>query len=432
MYVRRDRSGLSFGKKRRHTPRWRYALWLMGLVFTAVVIWQFDRVQPKVLHQLGIGPTPTAPTHVHANAGYEAYIAGDLEIAIEEFREAVRQEPRNVDYLYELARLLVWTHFGREAAGQNRVEQAVALADQAIEADPNDPRGYAIKCKALDWAGRPNEGIPFCQEAIDIDPTFAESYGYLGEASADVKRWAVAQEYGEQAVTLNPNSVDAHRDYAFTLSAVGAFEATIQQLEIAVALHPNLLPLQFELARFYRVVDLNENAIGIYDRIRGQDPNNPTVYTELCSAYFEIREDSFAQDFCEQAMELDPNYQPAALQSGMVYYTRRNYESAIEAFNTCACLADGGDCDNDPDTPDAPGTGDYPVECWYLRGLAHYYLAECGVAVPILTRSLFLTDRPEIKSIAYDGLEYCRDSGEVFDWPEPTPTPAPEATPIGL
>ena len=61
MYVRRDRSGLAFGKKRRHTPRWRYALWLAGLAFTAVVIWQFDRVQPKVLHQLGIGPTPTAP-----------------------------------------------------------------------------------------------------------------------------------------------------------------------------------------------------------------------------------------------------------------------------------------------------------------------------------------------------------------------------------
>ncbi len=432
MYVDRDRSALTFGRRRRQSSRWRILLWLFLLGVVGVVAWQFDRVKPPLLAALGVGPTATPPAYVRANAGYEAYMAGDLETAIAEFRQAVNQEPNNVDYLFELARLLVLTNFEQEALGQNRVGEATQFAQQAIDADPNDPRGYAIMCKALEWDNRPEEAIPFCLEAIDRDPNFAESYGYLAEASADVKRWAQAQEYGARAVKINPNSVDARRDYAYSLRYVGNFQEAIQQLEYAVALHPNLTFLQFELAALYRLVENPAGAIAIYDRIRSQDPNNVRAYMELCTTYFAEREDTYAQDYCEQAMELDPNYQPAYRQGGQVYYTRRNYESAIEAFEKCACLAEGGDCDRNPQTPDVPGTGIRPVQCWYLRGLAYYYLAQCNFAVPILIRSLDLTAEDSIKAIAYEGLRLCQESGSVFDWPEPTPTPLPEATPIGL
>lgn len=432
MYVRRDRSSLSYSRRRHKTPRWRFGLWFFFLIIAAVVWWQFDRIQPPVLHALGIGPTPTAPAVYHANAGYQAYLAGDLEAAIVEFKKAVAQEPDNVDYLYELARVLLFSKFNQEAVGQRRVEQAIAYAEQAIEADPDDPRGHAILCKARDWNDQAETAIPHCLEAIDLDPLFAESYGYLAEASADVKRWAQAQDYGRKAIEINPNSVDARRDYAWSLRVVGAFDEAIIQMEHAVALHPNLLYLQFELASLYNSVDKPEAAIAVYDRIRSQEPDNVRAYVSLCSTYWHIREDVYAQDFCEQAIDIDVNYQPAYVHAGQVYYTRRNYESAIEAFETCACLAIGGDCDRNPETPDAPGTGVYPVECWYLRGLAYYYLAKCDVAVEVLVDSLYLTDQQLIKDIALRGLELCRDSGEVFEWPEPTPTPLPEATPIGM
>ncbi len=432
MYVRRDRSSLTFGGGRRGTPRWRYLLWVLLFGLVGLAVWQFDRIQPPVLHALGVGPTPTAPAYFHANAGYEAYLAGDLETAIVEFRAAAAQEPGSVDYLFELARILVLSSTNREAVGQGRVDEAVQVAEQAVEADPGDPRGYAILCKSLDWNNRPEEAVPRCLEAIELDPLFAESYGYLAEASADLKRWAQSQEYGRKAVELDPDSVDARRDYAYSLWVVGLYEEAIVQLESAVALHPNLLYLQFELAALYRAIDQPEAAIAVYDRIRSQDPDNLRVYVELCTTYWGIREDIYAQDYCEQAMELDPSYQPAYRQGGQVYYTRRNYESAIEAFETCACLAHGGNCDGEPETPDTPGTGVFPVQCWYLRGLAYYYLARCDVAVPILIESLYYTSEDVIKQNAYRGLELCRESGEEFVWPDPTPTPMPEATPIGM
>lgn len=432
MYVRRDRSALAFGRRRRQSSRWRIALLLFLLGVVGVVIWQFDQIQPPLLAAMGIGPTPTPPAYVRANAGYEAYMAGDLETAIAEFRRAAQQEPDNVDYLFELARLLVFTKDERAALGQDRIGQAISYAQQAIEAAPADPRGHAIMCKALDWDSRPEEAIPYCLEAIDRDPEFAESYGYLAEASADVKRWAQAQEYGRRAIDINPSSVDARRDYAYSLWVVGLYQEAIQQLDIAVRLHPNLTYLQFELAALYRATDNAPAAIAIYDRIRSQNPNNVRAYMELCTTYFAEREDTYAQDYCEQAMELDPNYQPAYRQGGQVYYTRRNYESAIEAFETCACLAEGGDCDKNPQTPDVPGNGIRPVQCWYLRGLAYYYLARCEFAVPILVQSLNLTAEDSIKEIAYEGLRLCQESGSVFEWPGPTPTPLPESTPIGL
>ncbi len=432
MYVHRDRPSLYYKRRRKRIPRLLLVLWFAVLGVAALIFWQMDRIQPPILHALGVGPTPTAPAYYHANLGYAAYMDGDLETSIVEFRKAVEQEPENVDYMFELSRVLIFSKFNRAAEEEDRIGQAVAVAEQAIRADPNDPRGHAILCKALDWDERPEEAVPHCLEAIDLDPLFAESYGYLAEASADLKRWAQSRDYGRKAVELNPNSVDARRDYAFSLWVVGLYDEAILQLEHAVALHPNLLYLQFELAALYRGVDNPEAAIGVYDRIRSQDPNNLRVYVELCSTYWGVREDVYAQDYCEQAMSLDPNYQPAFRQSGQVYYTRRNYESAIEAFETCACLARGGDCDHDETTPDALGTGSFPVQCWYLRGLAYYYLAQCEYAVPVLIESLYLTEFQSIKDNALTGLQLCRDAGEQFEWPDPTPTPGPEATPIGL
>ena len=432
MYVRRDRSTLAFSHRRRRSSRWRVATLLVLLAVAGVTATQINVIQPTLLAALGVGPTATPRAYVRANAGYEAYLAGDLETAIAEFRRAVQQEPDNVDFLYELARLLVFTNREREALGQNRIGEAIEHAQRAIDSNPNDPRGHAIMCKALNFDGRPEAAIPYCLAAIEADPEFAESYAFLAEASADIKRWAQAQEYGKRAVEMNPYSVDARRAYAYSLWVVGVFQGAIEQLEYAVALHPNLTYLQLELALLYRVEDDIPSAIAIYDRIRTLRPNYARAYAELCTTYFYVREDAYAQDYCEQALQLDPNYQRAHQQIGMVYYTRRNYESAIDAFEMCACLAEGGNCDRNPDTPDVPGTGSYPVECWYLRGLAYYYLAQCNYAVPILTQALNLTDQDAIKDIIYEGLRLCRDSGSVFEWPGPTPTPLPEATPVGL
>ena len=53
---------------------------------------------------------------------------------------AVEMQPENVAYLYE---------YGKTLIEVNDIDGAVRIADRAIEVDPRDVRGYALKANAL-------------------------------------------------------------------------------------------------------------------------------------------------------------------------------------------------------------------------------------------------------------------------------------------
>ncbi|HLA42352.1 MAG TPA: tetratricopeptide repeat protein, partial [Aggregatilineales bacterium] len=75
------------------------------------------------------------------------------------------------------------------------------------------------------------------------------------------------------------------------------------------------------------------------------------------------------------------------------------------------------------------------IECWYLRGLAHYLLDNCDQAVPILQEALTMFPDENVERLIYEGLGFCAESDPDFDnsiIPTPVPpTPIPPE-PIGI
>jgi tetratricopeptide (TPR) repeat protein len=363
MQIRRDYSQPFFGARRRRRGTGRllfaYGLFMGGLL--VFVSTQFDRLQMTALAMVGMAPSPTPFASTLAAQGYERYLAGDLEEAAALFEQAHRQQPDNIDYIYEYGRLLIEL---------DRAEEALPLGDRAIELAPRDPRGYALKAKALVWMGESDEAVVVGLAGLDIDPNYAPLHAALARAYIDVGRYQLALDHGAAGVESDPMNVDARRSYAVALIWVGQREEAILQLEEALALHPNLVNTYFELAAQYRGLELYLEAIATYERIRTLDPRNPRALLRLCETYSQIGQDGQAEGYCEDALELNPNYPEAYRALGMVNYRRRNYEGAIDNFEKC--VANGSD----------------EVECWYLRGLAHYYLGDCDEAWQILQEAL--------------------------------------------
>jgi tetratricopeptide (TPR) repeat protein len=368
MQIRRDYSQPFFGARRRRRGTGRllfaYGLFLGGLfVFVST---QFDRLQVTALAAVGMAPEPTPFASTLAGQGYEHYLAGDLEAAAGLFGRAHEQQPDNVDYIYEYGRLLVEL---------DRAEEAIALADRAIQLAPGDPRGYALKSIAQVWIDNSPDAVVVGLAGLDVDRNYAPLHAALARAYIDVGRYQQALDHGARGVELDPMSVDARRSYAVALIFVGEREEAITQLEEAVALHPNFVPTYFELALQYKGLELYELAIATYERIRILDPRNPKALLRLCETYSQIGQDGQAEGYCEDALDLDPNYPEAFRQLGMVNYRRRNYEGAIDNFQQC--VANGSD----------------EVECWYLRGLAHYYLNQCDQAWDVLQEALPMAEQ---------------------------------------
>lgn len=368
MQIRRDYSQPFFGNRRRRRGMWRwiilYVLLIAGFLF--FVDSQFSQLQMMALEMVGQAPPPTPFASTLATEGMAKFIGGRFSEAADLFRRAVDQQPNNVDYLYEYGRSLLElgaddpTYYGL----------AIEIGDRAIAANARDPRGYALKARALDLSGDPANAVPVGQAGLQVDRNFAPLHAALSSAYRNIDRYDVALDEAEQAIQLDPLDPTARRIYAYALIWVGRRNEAIDQLEQAVALNPNHAGPYFELAGMYLNRDDYALAIATYEQVLAMQPDNARAYLRICEAYTRIGEHTRGQGYCEDALGLNSEYAQAWRGLGQVQYSRRNYEGAIDSFERCVEL------------------GSSEIECYYLRGLAHYYLGQCDQAWDLLNESV--------------------------------------------
>lgn len=382
---------------------------VMGLLIAGipvVVAAQYQPLQLTALKALGIAPTATPFASVRAEEGQRMFLTGKLQEAATFYGQAVAQQPDNVDYLYEYGKILIEL---------DRNDEAEALGRHAMEVAPNDPRGYALAANALVWTD-PARAIPLATSGTELGQPFAPLNAALTIAYTNIGRYQEALQRGDLAIRQNPTDAEARRAYAFPLTYVGRYNDAIGQLEQAISINPNLPAPYFELASLYRRLNEEEMAVGIFDRLIELDPNNAKAYLRKCETYAAVGLFRDAEPFCETALDINPQYADAYRMQGQLRYSRRNYEGAIESFNTCVSL------------------GSEDVACYYIRGLAHYFLGQCDQAWSVLNESLARTTASQITDSIKIGLNNVTQNcvayrGQTLPTEIP-PTPIPP-TPIG-
>lgn len=405
-----------FFSDRRRRPRFR-AIFFIGLFLGAGLVLfalQYDRLHLAALDAVGFAPTPTPLPSSLANQGSALYVSGDVEGAAQMFGQAMQQQPDDPDYLYEYGSILI---------DMNLVEDAVPIADRMIAVAPEDPRGYALKARALMWDS-PAEAIQAAILGIDADPNFAPLYAASGVAYTNLGRWQEGLREGARALEIDPMDRFSLFAYQFPLTYVGRYQEAIDYLEQSIELNPNLTEPYFYLAKLYTLPGVNnpEMAIATYYRILDIDPENAKANLRLCETYAGVEYADFriAQPYCDEAIDLDPTYASAYRQRGQMQYNRRNYEGAIESFQECIDL------------------GSDEIACYYLRGLAHYWLGECDQAWAILqdsqTRAQAQGEAESVLNSIQTGLgniqANCSGYSNVSVPTAPPPTGIPP-TPIG-
>jgi len=384
MFVRRSYSEPFFSTRRKKRGHLRKIV-LFTLVLGAAVWFidiNFSTLQSAALEAIGYAPDPTPFASEFATRGMEYYAAGDMRNAALMYVRAVAQQPDNVDYLYEYGRTLL--ELGSE--DPTNYQRVVELGDRAINLAPRDPRGFALKCRALDLTGESANAIPIGQQGLSVDPNFAPLHYALADAYRSIDRYDVAIDRAERAIELDPYDPVARRVYAYALIWIGEVDSAIDQLERAVALAPNNTGAYFELALLYLNAEEPEMAIATYEQILAMQPENYRAYQRLCEAYNQAGEIRRAIGYCQDSLGINDQNAGAWASYGHVQYRNRNYEGAIESFETCVSL--GGE----------------DIRCWYLRGLGHYYLGQCDQAWSVLSEAANIIGQPEDYNPVYEAV----------------------------
>jgi tetratricopeptide (TPR) repeat protein len=150
----------------------------------------------------------TPQVNPRVEAGYSAYLAGDLAAARTEYEQALREEPANRDALLGMGALDV-------RAG--RYESAEALYLRVLQVDPRDPQAQA----AL-FALRSGRSDPLATESrvktlLAADPAAHALNFTLGNQLAQQNRWAEAQQQYFKAYSAEPDNADFVYNLAVSL-----------------------------------------------------------------------------------------------------------------------------------------------------------------------------------------------------------------------
>ena len=424
-------NAMYYDRQRRRRSSLRRVVLLLILIGVGIFI---IANQNELRQQLIPPPTPTATRTarsyvVEAEALQEA---GNIDGAINSYIQAISLEPENVDVLITMAQLM---------ALDDRTEEAVQRAEQAVQLAPKNVKAQAVLTMAYDWhaswlqqhgrdlEAKPNydKALTIGKTAVALDPTYPESYAYLAETYADLNDWENAADYAQQAVDLNPNRVDVQRALGYVRESQGNYSGAAEAYEKAIQLSPRLAYLYLALGRNYRVLASVRDAaywpkaIETFTKATQIDPAFVTAYDELGWTYYSMEDYKQAQKILEKAIEVDPESWSARSHLAATYFARRNYEDSTVTYKKAIELMNQAfDADHYCVTASSQSCNRLVV-AYSTMGWAYCFLGQYqNEALPAFRRALII--RPDDAGVKAT-MDLCH---AVLGTPVPkTPTPRP-------
>jgi adenylate cyclase len=187
---------------------------------------------------------------------------------------------------------------GWNNAGPERLEQALALARKAYEADATSPLACNSMAIALGWLRRLDESLSMIRRAIELDPNYADAHGSLGNMLHFAGRHEEAIASFERALRLDPE-----------------FHTWIHALGRA----------QFALGRY-------AEAEATFKRRLIHMPRSDVSRAYLASLYGHTGRIDEAQQVWRELMEINPRYAPELTLRILPYKDRAPLEQFVEGL----------------------------------------------------------------------------------------------------
>ncbi len=177
------------------------------------------------------------------------------------------------------------------ALGQQRWEEAVNLAQQAVQTCSADLHARQVYAEAL-WAkGFRAEAIRQMEELIRLAPEDADLQARMAQMQLALGHLAQARQYANQAIERNPQLPEAWTVRARVARQLGDLRSALADYHRALVYVPNHQEILLEVADLYRAMQQPERALATLHRLAdtyapGEEPSEllylqALTYSEL-------------------------------------------------------------------------------------------------------------------------------------------------------
>lgn len=223
--------------------------------------------------------------------------SGDVAGATNNFREAIKINPKNTDAKLGLSQALTVT--GIETAGEALIDSATVYFTEALTLDPRNDIAYAKLGEIHNAQGRNDQAIVNFEKALEIDPQLTSLYLPLGVAYAATADTTRSESYLSKAAAIDGESAKV---------------------------------ANYALVGLYRKQNKFDQAIATMDAILKDDPNSSEAYTLKGDVLMESNDQNNAIASYKKAIELDPNRAEAHFDLGVIYYNQGDYNNAEASY----------------------------------------------------------------------------------------------------
>jgi len=173
-------------------------------------------------------------------------------------------------------------------------------------------RKYFNYGKELFNKGEYKNAIHQFEQAMAIEPDYADIHNYLGLSYSMLGKYNTAIQHFKDALTINPEYIDAHINISIIYTEMGKFNEAEKEYKIAFSLEHRA----------------KGKTIGIKARIAN-------LHKDLGDLYLTIGDYKSSEKEYKMALSIANMYPDIWLNLGKLYMIQDKFQNALEAFEKC-------------------------------------------------------------------------------------------------
>ncbi|ANH78497.1 tetratricopeptide repeat protein [Candidatus Chlamydia sanziniae] len=225
------------------------------------------------------------------------------------------------------------------------------------------------------------------KETLELDPTAALAYCYLGIIALETGRLSEALNWCTKGLESEPGDSYLRYCYGVALDRGNYSKEAIEQYRAYVVLHPDDIECWFSLGGVYHRLKRFHEAIECFDKILELDPWNPQSLYNKAVVLGDMEDEAGALRLLESIVSKNPLYWKAWVKLGYLFSHNKQWDRATEAYERVVQLR--------PDLSDGH----------YNLGLCYLTLDKTRLALKAFQEALFLNEE-DADAYFYVGLAH--------------------------
>ncbi len=197
---------------------------------------------------------------------------------------------------------------------ENRLDRAIKRYQQQVVNNPNSVKTFTdlgnLYTKKRLWQA----AINCYRQAIAVNPKYAQAHLNLARVLAKLGKQLEFIEQMEIALALKPNIASATDRFNFgnALSQQGKFNLAINHYQQAITLNPHLLPAYYRLGEIFNEQEKHQNAVEIYQKAVKFNPQEADIYYLLGQQLGILKQWNQAVKAYSKVLQLQPRFPQAS------------------------------------------------------------------------------------------------------------------------